>query len=117
MKFTEHDKKKKEKERKQREEPLMFFEPSFEQLFERLSDPIHWLASFAGSIECLEADVTRVLGVPSYKLLSYSEEALESKLNTVKELLQRGFEEPNVVMQAYHSYEFLLEQPKEEIIK
>ena len=67
---------KKKKKRSKGDKPLdlISFSPSKEQILNKLKEPIKWLRDFINSINKLEADIVKVLGIPSLNIFEITEE-------------------------------------------
>jgi dynein heavy chain, axonemal len=105
--------------KKDHTEELIFYEPSMETIANDLKAPITWLIETAQHVNRLEPEVMRMLSL-SHELaydLQESSPIIQEAFGKIKELLEKGFEEPNEVLKKFQEYSFLLENSVEEIMK
>lgn len=66
MSFKELKKKKKSESK----EKLIYFEPNLEEIKAKFSEPINWIIDFLNSIQTLESDFVKILGLPSQQVFN-----------------------------------------------
>lgn len=114
----EKDKRKRDKKQDAKDE-LILMEPSFDEFYEKLTEPIRWLTRFLNSLDNLEPDIVKVLGIAPKKIfnLKDSDEIISSCYKKIEKILKRGYEEPIRILQEFEQFNYLLEKPKDEIVK
>ena len=109
----------KKKGAKEEEENLIFYEPSQEVVLENLQAPLNMLIETINSFIQLEPDIVRMLNLKRESSFNVGESLpiFKEALEYVEELVNKGFKEPNEILDKFKEYEFLLYKSKEEIVK
>ena len=115
----EKEKRKKDKKQDNKEIDYIYMNPNYDEFYNKLTEPIRWLTNFLNSLDNLEADIVKVLGISPKKIfnLQDSDEVIHSCYKKVEEILKRGYEDPNNILRAFEQFNYLLEKPKDEIVK
>lgn len=98
---------------------MIYYEPSQEEVIKNLQSPLQTLIETINTFICLEPDIVRMLNLERKASFAVSEELplFRDALKYIEELTNKGFEEPNEVLEKFKEYEFLLHKSKDEIAK
>lgn len=116
LKFSEQEKKKKDRKKKGH---LIYLEPSLASMTKKLQAPLQWLAETVEEQQSMERDIVKMLNLPKKKLVSLGADSdfLRNARRKVAQMVKRGFREPKRILRRFKKFEFLLERSKEEFLK
>jgi len=99
LELKSKDRQKKKHKGDPKEENLIFYEPSQEEVIKTLQSPLHMLIETINTFVCLEPDIVRMLNLKRESSFAVSESLglFRDALEYVEELTNKGFEEPNEV--------------------
>ena len=115
MSFRELKKKKKSDSSEQ----LIYFEPNLEEIQQKFTEPITWTIDFLNSLQTLESDFVKILGLPNEQVFSLDKDfkPFDTMANRLTQMAVDAMRAANQIQEDFSQFQFLLENSSEEIIR